>query len=828
LAFSPQDSRYLASASTDRTAALWDVQRSRRVRKFSSHSDQVFAVAFSPDGSRLVTASLDATAKIWRASGGLQHTLRGHADAVVTAEFTPDGRHVVSGSEDATIRTWNADNGREERTLGGLGTQMSNLSVSPAGRRLLTCFQTGDQADRRYPCQILSLDTGQPVLQFRQHQDAVSRTAFSRDGKLAATAGGVGNEILVWDTTSGKATRLAGNGMPVLNVGYAKDGRSIAFGAKGKAQQKVNDYGELQRKFLLEPGDASRIGLGPPVTRDSEYLTSQTKYQARNETHELRSVKGEDDSDQILQVVRNRSVRHRVERNKTSGYRHTAYTLTHDGRYFISGADNGFLSLYETERGRKVHDFVGHTGSVWSVAVSPDNTTLVSGSEDQTVRLWDIASGKNLLTIFVAADREELDWVAWIPEGYYTSSLHGDEYIGWQINQGVQRSARYVQAAELRGEFYRPDVVAEFLESRNLSTAFQTANAAAGGGAARAPMSAADVVGMLPPTVSVTSTAPASTTWRVTAEIASTLPITSVQVLHNGFFVPSARIRTTREDANRRSVEIELPVFPGRNTVYVTASNTKTTARGDSEIMSAPSTVAPPQTKPKLYVLSVGVNRYRHMQPLRYAVPDANAIVELLRRQRNGVFSDVITYTLTDDQATPTAIRGALQKINDSLGDYDTRVVFLAGHGKSDKDDYFFLGPGYSGDFEDGALSWFSLIRGLTPSKGSNIGGRTILMLDTCRAAAISDAPAAALKAAKLANDTQGAVVTFAAAASNQNSEESPLWGHGAFTKALLEALAAGPERPAENVIFTDELAVRIRKGVMRLTDKHIPVSIAL
>jgi uncharacterized caspase-like protein len=84
------------------------------------------------------------------------------------------------------------------------------------------------------------------------------------------------------------------------------------------------------------------------------------------------------------------------------------------------------------------------------------------------------------------------------------------------------------------------------------------------------------------------------------------------------------------------------------------------------------------------------------------------------------------------------------------------------------------------------------------------------------------------LKAAKLANDTQGAVVTFAAAASNQNSEESPLWGHGAFTKALLEALAAGPERPAENVIFTDELAVRIRKGVMRLTDKHIPVSIAL
>jgi WD40 repeat protein len=825
LAFSPQDSRYLVSASTDRTAALWDVQRSRRVRDFRGHSDRVFAVGFSPDGSRLVTASLDATVKIWRAQGGVQHTLRGHTDAVVTAEFTPDGRQVLSGSEDATIRTWNADSGKEEQTLKGLGTQMANLSVSPAGRRLLACFQTGDQADRRYPCQILSLDTGQPVLQFQQHQDAVRRTAFSRDGKLAATAGGVANEILVWDTASGKATRLAGNGLPMLMVGYAKDGRSIAFGAKAKAQPKVNDYGELQRRFLLDPEEGYRIGLGPPVTRDAEYLTSRTKYQAKNETYELRSVKDGGGDDQILQVIRNGSVRHRIERNETSGYRHTAYTFTHGGRYVISGADNGFLSLYETERGRKVLDFIGHTGSVWSVAVSPDNTTLVSGSEDQTIRVWDIGSGKNLLTIFVAADRDELDWVAWTPERYYTSSIHGGEYIGWHINRGVQRSARYVDVAELRGEFYRPDVVAEFLKLRDFSTAFQRANAAAGEGGARAPRSDADVKGILPPTVSVTSTASSSNTWRVAAEIASTLPITSVRVLHNGFLVSPTRIRTVNLSENRRSIEIDLPVFPGRNTVYVTASNPKSTARGDSEMMSAPPTVTPPRTKPNLYVLAVGVNRYRHMQPLRYAVQDAKAVVDLLMRQRNGLFRDVIAQTLLDDEATPGAIVGAIEKINRSAGEYDTRLVFLAGHGKTFKNRYHFLGSGHAGDSQKDALSWFELIGALTPGEDDIIKGRTILMVDTCRAAKVSDDPAAALLSTELGNG--GGLVTFAAAASNQNSEESDAWGNGAFTKALLEALSTRPEKQSERVIFTDELGVRIRKGVMRLTQMQIPVSIS-
>ena len=73
------------------------------------------------------------------------------------------------------------------------------------------------------------------------------------------------------------------------------------------------------------------------------------------------------------------------------------------------------LTQYNRDTGKRVRDFVGHTGDVWAIAVAPDNRTLVSGSADQTVRLWDIATGQNLLTVFVGADHE---WVAWTPQGY--------------------------------------------------------------------------------------------------------------------------------------------------------------------------------------------------------------------------------------------------------------------------------------------------------------------------------------------------------------------------------------------------------------------------
>src|SRR5204862_498818 len=100
----------------------------------------------------------------------------------------------------------------------------------------------------------------------------------------------------------------------------------------------------------------------------------------------------------------------------------------------------------------------GHTGLIWSVKVSRDGKTLITGADDQTIRLWDLPSGTLRLTIFVVSDS---DWIAWSPRGYYCSTAAAANYIGWHVNRGEDKAASYYTLAQFRKDFYRPDIIAK-------------------------------------------------------------------------------------------------------------------------------------------------------------------------------------------------------------------------------------------------------------------------------------------------------------------------------------------------------------------------------
>ena len=79
-------------------------------------SDVVTSAAFSPDGSRIVTASWDKTARIWDAATAKEiAVLRGHDDSVYSAAFSPDGSRIVTASEDKTARIWDAASAQGDR-----------------------------------------------------------------------------------------------------------------------------------------------------------------------------------------------------------------------------------------------------------------------------------------------------------------------------------------------------------------------------------------------------------------------------------------------------------------------------------------------------------------------------------------------------------------------------------------------------------------------------------------------------------------------------------------------------------------------------------------
>lgn len=169
-------------------------------------------------------------------------------------------------------------------------------------------------------------------------------------------------------------------------------------------------------------------------------------------------------NDQInsqLLIKKNGTIIHSIPRNNTSGYDRRIITLTPDGRTVINGSSHGVLTAYDTASGNKLRDFTGHTGKVQAIAASPDSRLLASGSADQTVKLWEIASGKLLLTIFHDNDGE---WVAWTEDGFYTTSAKGDAYVGYHINHGNGQAADYVGFDQIRQHFYRPDLVAKTVQ----------------------------------------------------------------------------------------------------------------------------------------------------------------------------------------------------------------------------------------------------------------------------------------------------------------------------------------------------------------------------
>ena len=118
-AFSPDGSR-VVSANLDGTARIWDVRDGQTLHVLLGHGGAVYSAVFSPDGARIVTASEDETARIWDADNGKNlHVLRGHNGAVDDADFSPDGTRIVTAGEDGTARIWDVGSGQSLQVLRG-------------------------------------------------------------------------------------------------------------------------------------------------------------------------------------------------------------------------------------------------------------------------------------------------------------------------------------------------------------------------------------------------------------------------------------------------------------------------------------------------------------------------------------------------------------------------------------------------------------------------------------------------------------------------------------------------------------------------------------
>jgi uncharacterized protein YjiK len=224
VSFSP-DGKRLATASGDRTAALWDAASGQKLRTLKGHTSDVESVSFSPDGKRLATGSNDNTAAMWDAASGEKlRTLKGHTHEVHSVTFSPDGKRLATASSDHTVALWDAATGQKLRTLKGSYEIFYSVSFSPDGKLLAT----GSSRNR---AALWDAASGTKLRTLQGHTGTVNSVTFSPDGKRLATASNDQTAVL-WDVATGTRLRtLKGHTDRVHSVSFSPDGKWVCTGS---------------------------------------------------------------------------------------------------------------------------------------------------------------------------------------------------------------------------------------------------------------------------------------------------------------------------------------------------------------------------------------------------------------------------------------------------------------------------------------------------------------------------------------------------------------------------------------------------------------------
>jgi WD40 repeat protein len=431
----------------------------------------------------------------------------------------------------------------------------------------------------------------------------------------------------------------------------------------------------------------------------------------------------------------------------------------------------------------------------WSVNVSENGRLALAALSDGTVRWYRMSDGKEVLAYFPHANGR--DWMAWVPDGYYMSSIYGDNFIGWHLNRGRDLTPDFYRAVQFDRILYRPDVVAvAFREASDQSPA--------GPALAGATFQIAQLRGIAPPRLKLV---PAGldgldagrprATFRLEAE-KNALDIQDYTVFVNDVPITPSKERTlSGADAERfsRMVEIDLPA--SENDIRVEAFNGVSMGTAET-YLGLPAGVRAAAVVGDLYLVAIGVNAFPNLPAnmhLAFAAQDAEEMATTLANQGAGHYARTFVKVLSDTGTVKPdrdAIVSALEFVRQA-GPQDTVVIFLASHGISDPAGNYYFVPRdveradvvavQKGESGKSLMSWtvfFDALRGAA--------GKRILIVDTCQAQRIEGR----FESHSLLKRSAASLFPLVVASrSGEQSQEYPPAKHGLFTYALMSALTA-------------------------------------
>ncbi|KIK59006.1 hypothetical protein GYMLUDRAFT_245771, partial [Collybiopsis luxurians FD-317 M1] len=341
------------------------------------NSTRITSVAFSPNGTRIVSGSLGGTVRMWDANTGNQigEPLQGHDRAVASVAFSPNGSSMVSASQDMTIKIWDATTGAQIGSLlQGYNNSVPSVSLSPDGTRVACACQV---------CiiNICITTTGGQIKDFWQHYDYghMASVALSPDGTRLASASEDGF-IKIWDITPSGVQM----GCPFEN----------------------QDHNDLVTSVAVSPAGTRAA----PVSRETPI--------------------------RIWNATAGSQAKEPWQGNKPA----SLVAFSPDGTRIASVSWDNIIRIWDVTTGAQVGDpLKGHNGWIMSVAFSPDGNRIIFMSQDKTIRIWDaITTGAQLGDPWQGHNKS-ITSVAFSPEGTKIPSGSEDKTVRiWDSTTGVQ------------------------------------------------------------------------------------------------------------------------------------------------------------------------------------------------------------------------------------------------------------------------------------------------------------------------------------------------------------------------------------------------------
>jgi len=404
IAFSTDGKRIYSSDYT-----MWEVGTWQRFRLLDSHGSPGGNIIISlPDG-KIITKG-DNQLRYFEPGMSLYKNAKiEHKSWIIDAAWSPDWNRFATASEDASVVLWDAQTW-EKITRFPFPSSVWSLAFSPDGKYLSVGVGDGS-------IHLIDMDTREPDINLSEHRAMVRAVAFSPDGGILAS-GGDDQAIILWDAVKRSKIRvLREHKSRILSLSFSSDGHwlvstggdylilvwDVSNPGEAKIHSRHQDNGGI-KQAVFHPTENTVFAFLHDKVFSWEFLSGSSKMGPISAMCRMSFsdqgdmfIAGGDFYNFALWNTENRNPLHTFPKEGD----HTIYDLAFspDDKWLVTGCDDQSIRLYNTETREKIAEIGEHTDAVYALAFSPDGRWLASGSRDKTVRLWDMARQRPAGTI---------------------------------------------------------------------------------------------------------------------------------------------------------------------------------------------------------------------------------------------------------------------------------------------------------------------------------------------------------------------------------------------------------------------------------------------